>query len=46
MNHFTDLYADLFFVNIPVSIHKYNEKSSESDFHADLIADLISAGTG
>jgi len=46
MKHFADFSAKLDFFNLSVLKQKFNIRSSESDFYADLFADLIPAGTG
>jgi hypothetical protein len=43
IKHFADFSDDLYFFNLSVLIQKFNKKSSESDFSADLFADLIPA---
>jgi hypothetical protein len=43
MKHFADFSANLYFFNLSVLKYKFNIKSSESDFSADLFADLIPA---
>jgi len=41
MKHFAAFSVDLYFFNLSVLKQKFNIKSSESDFSADLFADLI-----
>jgi len=43
MKHFADFSADLYFFNLSALKQKFNIESSESDFSADLFADLIQA---
>jgi hypothetical protein len=39
IKHFADFSDDLYFFNLSVLIQKFNKKSSESDFSADIFAD-------